>query len=839
MNLITINLNNKHPKVLLVLPEMQHDIRTVFLKYLQPLGSYGTDVHMVTIKVPEKGRMSHDVFKPTDDEIKNYCELNGISVIVTSIPELLRNFLGLQKAYELEKRIGYAEFKDGYTYIPTINYAVLRFAPNKNKLLQRSLSCVSDVLNGEYVDNLSGATDSISYIIPKDFKEAKEALMKYKDLDKLTIDIETNSLRWERGKLLTCSFSPSEEEATVIALPILKDDLKCFALLKNFFKAYKGKCIFHNAVFDIPFLVHKLFMSNIGDTVGMVEGVNSMDIDDTIIMAYLCLNSTDRPSLGLKELAYSKFGDWDADIDQSKLEYMDINKVCEYNGVDTCATMYLYNKYLKLLEEEGQLDLYNEYYRPSMVAMLKLKMQGLTLDKKKVYDAYDELDTLIESDIKALQEFPQVKEVILELNKKAQNTYNSTHKKQKTLEEFNEEFNPSSTQHKRILLLDVLGLHIDKLTKTGEPSTDKEVLNELLTSTSGATNEILQMISDVGQASIIRNTFLNAFKELGIDDGLGNFKLYGNYKLFGLVSGRISSDSPNMMNLPSTGSKYAKLIKSCIVPDEGFIIATADLSSLEDRVMASISNCKSKIYEYEAKLDGHSFRAAAYFKSILEERGIMINMDDPSSVNSVKDLAPDLRQESKAPTFAMAYGGSHKPVMNALKCSKSKAEGIVEAYKALYPELEEFAEETLHLAKTQGYVQGFFGLKLRCPNIRADDRETTSKMGRTLGNMRIQSSAMLTVQAVRYLQELIENMGLVKDVKINATIHDSIYLMIRPTPDVLQFVNTNLIKFMCLPYDGVIVPNEASLDIGTSWKDLKGIPNHNDTLDYEGILNDI
>lgn len=174
--------------------------------------------------------------------------------------------------------------------------------------------------------------------------------------------------------------------------------------------------------------------------------------------------------------------------------------------------------------------------------------------------------------------------------------------------------------------------------------------------------------------------------------------------------------------------------------------------------------------------------------------------------------------------------------MNALKCSKGKAEGIVEAYKALYPELEEFAEETLEMAKTDGFVEGFFGLKLRCPNIRAEDKQTSSKMCRTLGNMRIQSSAMLTVQAVRFLQEEIEKNNFIKDIKINATIHDSIYLMIKPTKEVLSFVNENLIKYMCLPYEGVIVQNEASLEIGTSWKDLKGIPNHSDTLDYEEIL---
>lgn len=835
MHILSVNSNIK-PKALLVLPENNNQVVNIYKNYLQKLGSLGQYIHVANIEVPEKGRMSKSFFTPIKDEIENYCELNGIEIIVTSIPELLRNFTESSKAFPLERSIGDIVEHNGYTFIPTINSLVLKFAPVKVKLLQKSLSVLQAVIEGTYTNDVDTFVDALTISHPKTVKEAHTALMAIKDEEILTADIETTGLTWTSDRLLTISFSKSEEEAVVIDFENLGK--KGLALLKNFIVAFKGTMIFHNVVFDVPFLVYNLFMEDLDDHEGMIEGVNQFTLDDTIVMAYLCLNSTERPALGLKGLAYEKFGAYDNDIEQSKLIAYPIDQVARYNAIDTMATYYVYNKYWKKLDEEEQKTLYTSYYRKAIPALIKVKMTGLTLNKKKVEEAYEELDVLVTEDTEDLQSIWYVKEVIQELNKQACEKYNNSHVKQKTLEDFDEIFNPNSTNHKRMLLFDVMNLHNDKLTKTGAPSTDKEVLADLLAQTQGEEKKTVQLIIDIAQASVIRNTFLKAFLEKGVMTPKGLYRLYGNYNICGTATGRLTSNAVNLQNLPSTGSKYAKMVKECFVAPKGFAVAGSDYASCEDRVLASLSNCKNKIAEYTRHIDGHCFRAAAYFKEEIEERGIFIDMNDVASINSIKEKAKDLRQESKAPTFAMAYGGGAAPIMKVLKCSKAKAETILSAYKELYPELDEFASDTVAFAKKHGYVTGFYGLKLRAPNIRADDTEATSSMGRLLVNMRIQSAAMLTLAAIADFQTLIEKENLQNDIRVHATVYDSIYVYFRVTEKVLKFININLLSLMCRPYPGEIVANDANLDVGTSWANLEEI-GKDDKVKYQEVLENL
>lgn len=639
-----INSNCKNPELLLILTDYgdNDDFTGVFKNYLNKLGDYKDKVRVVYVPVPEKGRLNKKAFTQEAEEIYDFCETQGITKIMVGIPEYMRNFLEITKTYGFERAIGTATTKGEYTFIPTINYFMLRFAPQKVKLIQKSINCALDVLAGTYHDDTKAVQDSVQITVPKTLQEAKEALMSLIDKEVLTCDIETTGLTWTTDRLLTVSFSPSESESTVISFKRFSND-NIFTLLKNFFIKFKGRLVFHNVVFDVPFLVYRLFMQDLDDRKGAIYGINQMNLDDSIVMAYLCLNSTERPELGLKVLAFPKFGDYDSDINQAYLDDMPIEKVEKYNAIDTAATFYVFNKYNKLLEQEEQLELYETYYRKVIPNMIKLKMVGLVLDAENVEKAYEQLDSIVEEVTKELQEFDEVKEVIQYLKEER-----AAKTKTKKPEDYPDIcFNPASPQQKRKLLFDIMGLPVNKLTKEGLPSTDKEVLTDLVNTVSGDFKRIIQLLQDYAQTAVVKTNFLKAFSERSITTPSGLRKLYGDYKLYGTASGRLSSYNPNLQNIPSTGSKYAKLVKSLIVAPKGWKVLGADLSALEDRVMANLAKCENKLKEFTEGFDGHCLRCARFFEDELRDRGIVVDLNDPKSVNSIKELAEDLRQDAK------------------------------------------------------------------------------------------------------------------------------------------------------------------------------------------------
>ena len=198
-------------------------------------------------------------------------------------------------------------------------------------------------------------------------------------------------------------------------------------------------------------------------------------------------------------------------------------------------------------------------------------------------------------------------------------------------------------------------------------------------------------------------------------------------------------------------------------------------------------------------------------------------------------VRPDCRLTTYSENkVAMAYGGGCNPIMNALKCSKAKAEDIVRAYRDMYPELDDFAQETFEFAKEHGYVIGFYGLKLRCPSINSSDPEVVAHTLRTIVNMRIQSGAMITVEAIADFQQYTESIGIANKIRPHATIHDSVYYYIKEETQPIIEVNTKLVELMVRPYPNQIVANEAELDIGRDWAHLEkgAVGVHKDGKDY-------
>ena len=144
---------------------------------------------------------------------------------------------------------------------------------------------------------------------------------------------------------------------------------------------------------------------------------------------------------------------------------------------------------------------------------------------------------------------------------------------------------------------------------------DKEKAKEVLA--------LLKSLKNLGEVDKILSTFIPAFEQNRLNHENGEWWLHGSFLLGGTVSGRLSSSKPNLTNLPSTGTKYAKTIKQIFQPPEGWIMVGADFSSLENRIQGLLTKDPNVLAPYIIGYDGHSLRAYAYFKEqmpdIIEE----------------------------------------------------------------------------------------------------------------------------------------------------------------------------------------------------------------------------
>ena len=219
---------------------------------------------------------------------------------------------------------------------------------------------------------------------------------------------------------------------------------------------------------------------------------------------------------------------------------------------------------------------------------------------------------------------------------------------------------------------------------------------------------------------------------------------------------------------------------------------------MEDMISALTTKDTNKLKVYLDGFDGHSLRAAYYFKEQCPE----IDITDPVSVNSIKKLYPELRQKSKAPTFLLTYSGTYHGLMNNLGWDMETAKAIEANYHTLYKESDDYIQAKLRQASKDGFVTVAFGLKLRTPLLKqvmfgskSMPYEAAAE-GRTAGNALGQSYGLLNNRAANAFMQKVWASPYRYDVKPVALIHDAIYVMFRDNPQVAEFVNLELIEAM-------------------------------------------
>ncbi len=523
------------------------------IRYVEPTKSASPTI--ASIFLPAKGKIKRTEFDKESEEIINYCETFGIKTIAITTADYYK-FMSGRKTFEgdvgtAKKGVGVYE---GYTIIPVLNLNIVSKYPQKSKMFLQSIRTVKAVLDGDYTED-SYKRPEVSKVITEP-KDAVTELKKIIDSPILACDIETTGLNWYNDDVLTLSLATSEEYTVCFAVHEKYSGSAMTAknmrkVLRKFFESFKGKLVLHNGAFDIPFIVHSI-MREKDFSIDYIPLVNLFDLEDTMLMAYILYNSTERPQVGLKPLSKARYGEYDEDIDQRYLFQAPLSKVAEYNNIDVAATMYLYDKfYNNELTAEGLMEVYVENYKRLMKFIIKMKMEGLRIDKDLTKKYAEDLSKMIKKDNETLRSLPAVREarsiIVDEMVDKRNASLKTKQVSAEDAEFADVVFNPNSANHKRVLLFEVLDFPVDKLTESGAPSVDAEVMGNMLDyADTEEKKEILTLLKEIALAEKVVNTYLTGFRDFNTEVSKGDYRIFGDFLLHGTVSGRLSSRNPNL-----------------------------------------------------------------------------------------------------------------------------------------------------------------------------------------------------------------------------------------------------------------------------------------------------
>lgn len=507
---------------------------------------------------------------------------------------------------------GYASVFDVW-YVP--NFHAAQYNPNTGKQLTEALGCLKQHLTGSYTQPGNDVVHSARYpVSPVDIYIALTDLLFH---PKLTVDIETKGLEFWNCGIATIAFA--WDKHNFISIPVDRGDnsLVVKSLLKGFFETYKGMLIGHNVSFDFKILTYELWMKNLQDIRGMIEGIQILirDFEDTKLITYLATNNAVENILRLKVLSAPYMGNY-AQEDIEDTEAIPLDELLLYNGKDCLATWYVYETYLPKMIADNQETIYKELFKPSVITLLQTELVGMPILPEKVAAAKHKLASLQALYEECINNSTLIKEFQLDVQTKTCQLYTDKAKKKVfTMDDPRIQrlvFNPNSDQQVGNLLYNYLGFPVLDYTDTKQPSTAGKTLAKLVNHTDN--NEykaILSSLIGLTQVNKILTSFIPAF-ENAVQQPDGSWRLYGNFNLGGTVSSRLSSSNPNLQNLPSN-SIYGKLIKECFGCTDSWLFGGADFNSLEDMVSALTTRDTNKMKCYLDGFDGHAMRTASYF----------------------------------------------------------------------------------------------------------------------------------------------------------------------------------------------------------------------------------
>jgi DNA polymerase I len=434
-----------------------------------------------------------------------------------------------------------------------------------------------------------------------------------------------------------------------------------------------------------------------------------------------------------------------------------IDRAAEYSAEDSDVTFRLHEAIYPQLAAIAPLEkIYREFELPTREVLVRMERNGVLIDAELLAKQSHELGL----QINALE--------------------------QKAYELAGQPFNLGSPKQLGEILFGKLGLPIKRKTATGQPSTDEEVLTELADDF-----PLPKVLLEHRSLTKLKGTYTDKLPKM-VNPNTG--RVHTNYGQATAVTGRLSSNDPNLQNIPVRTPQGREIRKAFIVPRDS-VIVSADYSQIELRIMAHLSEDPSLTEAFQKGLDIHKATAAEIF-------GV-----------PVSDVTSEQRRYTKAVNFGLIYGMGAFGLASQLGIERNAAQQFIDKYFAKYASVATFMAETKDFARNHGYVETIFGRRVYLPEINGGNGPRRAGAERQAINAPMQGSnadiiklAMIAID--RWLTESKLRSKLVMQV------HDELVLEV--PNDELALISEELPKKMT----GVAtlkVPLVAEVGVGANW----------------------
>ena len=348
-------------------------------------------------------------------------------------------------------------------------------------------------------------------------------------------------------------------------------------------------------------------------------------------------------------------------------------------------------------------------------------------------------------------------------------------------------FNLASPKQLAEIFFDKLGMKVVKKTATGARSTDEEVL-EKLAEDYPLPAKLLQHRS----LSKLKGTYTDKLAQLA-NPRTG--RVHTHYAQAIAVTGRLSSNDPNLQNIPVKTAEGRRVREAFVAPG-GSVIASADYSQIELRIMAHLSDDEALLNAFRLGLDVHRATAAEVFGVALDQ------------------VSSEQRRYAKVINFGLIYGMSSFGLAKNLGIETKAAAAYIDKYFQRYPGVKNYMDETRMLAKSQGYIETVFGRRLYLPEINSPNGPRRAGAERAAINAPMQGTAADLIKlSMNTVQDALDAEK--RGTKMIMQVHDELVFEV---PDAeVEWVRTEVPRLMAGVAD-LKVPLLAEIGFGPNWE---------------------